>query len=651
MREPIRSLSCIILTIFPLLINCQQQLNANQPTKIKRQPQFRIQVQPSSKTNSAKKFRPNFPNGVRPAGGFYNLAKKNGQGPFLRQKRPNVRLTQGNFKSFAGQRNPLFDQAVTPMRSRQNQQQQIYRRPTQYRYREPQQNNNFNPFARSFASNNNENKPQDQDQEKETIILQPRFNSLTDLLKIPTSELEDRFNELKQHAYKLRETKIEADGDYDQEFQIPEPTTESIFEPELTTIIEPSELETPTEEVIEKYEEITQSLKDDIEEAFKMLQENEALFNDETENEEKQLNQKTLDIFRKMDKVFENVNEIIEDQKEDKLESEMIDNILQQQSSRLGGPNSVDFSDYDVQLGQAVDNFYQNVENWTDPISDPITSEERRNTIPAYRGTFENWNLQGEKSFHRLLTLDEFDIDNGELLGHLRRLKQISRLIAYKRGSFRRVSRLFAYGCWCLPRGGALFDTGKGEPVDNIDDQCYKMSKCEACLQLDFGLTCDPTSKGYRFEGFNGPGVNAGFKCLDPEGTCARAICECDVNLANNVFEYLETDYVRKYSNKEDPVRHSFEENCQLPSKSQRMLSDSSDSSGSQKQETTTMSNRSILGFVKNKRDGCCGNYPNRVPFDSRMGKRQCCGTKTYMVEKLECCNDELVALGQCALF
>lgn len=259
--------------------------------------------------------------------------------------------------------------------------------------------------------------------------------------------------------------------------------------------------------------------------------------------------------------------------------------------------------------------FYEALDTWDDPLAS--TDDD---SIPAYHGSFENWDMKGEKAFHRLLTIDEEEISNGEILGHLRRLKQLSRLIAYFRGSFRRVARLFAYGCWCLPRGGALFDTGRGDPVDMIDQQCYQMSRCESCLQMDFGISCDPTDKGYTFEGIGGAGSSqTRLSCLDAEGTCARAICECDINLAKNIHEYLESNYTRKYSSKEDPERHTFEENCKP------MLRD----------------------LTKQVPDSCCGEYPNRFPFDSLQGSKSCCAGKTFLLDYFNCCDGELKGIEQ----
>merc|ERR1712048_823591 len=35
----------------------------------------------------------------------------------------------------------------------------------------------------------------------------------------------------------------------------------------------------------------------------------------------------------------------------------------------------------------------------------------------------------------------------------------------------------------------------------------------------------------------------------------------------------------------------------------------------------------------------CCGNYPDRFPFKTIGGDRQCCGTRTYNALTLKCCD------------
>ena len=192
-------------------------------------------------------------------------------------------------------------------------------------------------------------------------------------------------------------------------------------------------------------------MEDDFEEAFKILEQNKNTYKKFHKKSDSLIRARTMEIFEDLENEFENFG----------FEAD-------------SGSNS-DFSteNLDKKSIQALRNsLSEALSKWEDPIESDID-----NSIPAYYGEFENWDLKGEKAFHKLLTLNEDSVSNEEILGHLRRLKQIARLVAYHIGSFRRVSRLFAYGCWCLPRGGALFQTGRGLPVDSIDEKCWNMAR------------------------------------------------------------------------------------------------------------------------------------------------------------------------------
>ena len=218
------------------------------------------------------------------------------------------------------------------------------------------------------------------------------------------------------------------------------------------------------------YNDFLAEMEEDFEEAFDILEENKQIYKKFNRKNDNMIRARTMEIFEDLEEEFENFG----------LEN--------------GNSGESELSELRNSLAQALS-------DWEDPIGTDSDS-----SIPAYSGDFENWDLKGEKAFHKLLTINEEAVSHEEILGHLRRLKQIARLIAYHIGSFRRVSRLFAYGCWCLPRGGGLFQTGRGLPVDAIDEKCWNMARCEECLQLDFGLSCDPTDIGYSFEGIGGAG-------------------------------------------------------------------------------------------------------------------------------------------------
>ena len=49
------------------------------------------------------------------------------------------------------------------------------------------------------------------------------------------------------------------------------------------------------------------------------------------------------------------------------------------------------------------------------------------------------------------------------------------------------------------------------------------------------------------------------------------------------------------------------------------------------------------------KYDLCCGEYPEKIPFSSRVGKRKCCGQKVFDWKRRECCPGDVISpIGEC---
>ena len=88
------------------------------------------------------------------------------------------------------------------------------------------------------------------------------------------------------------------------------------------------------------------------------------------------------------------------------------------------------------------------------------------------------------------------------------------------------------YGCYCFQRGlySAHF-TGRGVPVDEIDEACFKFHQCQKCLGIDHGKKCTHTTD---YEIQYAPGTRQA-KCMDEEGSCGRSLCDCVVAFAQNI--------------------------------------------------------------------------------------------------------------------
>jgi hypothetical protein len=57
------------------------------------------------------------------------------------------------------------------------------------------------------------------------------------------------------------------------------------------------------------------------------------------------------------------------------------------------------------------------------------------------------------------------------------------------------------YGCWCFPEGPDEPLNGYGEPVDDIDKTCKRLSQCYKCASMKYGKENCPSNTHYEFTG------------------------------------------------------------------------------------------------------------------------------------------------------
>lgn len=159
------------------------------------------------------------------------------------------------------------------------------------------------------------------------------------------------------------------------------------------------------------------------------------------------------------------------------------------------------------------------------------------------------------------------------------------------------LTKTYGYGCYCLnlgdrPLSGIM--TGV-EPVDKKDHHCFQFTRCNRCVTFDYGPDCTPEQIDYKFDIDENTDV---VTCLDPENTCARAICECDKHTITTFASVI--DFY-------DPINHAFngfepENDCTLRPKPP--------ASGPAQMD-------------------CCGEYPNRRPYNKNSDTNfNCCDGK-----------------------
>lgn len=157
------------------------------------------------------------------------------------------------------------------------------------------------------------------------------------------------------------------------------------------------------------------------------------------------------------------------------------------------------------------------------------------------------------------------------------------------------------YGCHCLAN---LSDRGYGVPVDEVDKQCKSLAQCYECAKLGTQASaanpnCDGPSTKYRYRLYtNTITGDKWIRCLNPPGSCARNICECDVRNAERLAA-TEDQWDVKYHTLRNDGAWKYNEQCHRGTKG-----------------------------AYGKPETCCGSaFPDVIPMQT--GK-QCCGYRPY---------------------
>jgi len=178
----------------------------------------------------------------------------------------------------------------------------------------------------------------------------------------------------------------------------------------------------------------------------------------------------------------------------------------------------------------------------------------------------------------------------------------------------REWGRYCPYGCHCMVNGPTDLLSGHGQPVDEVDSACKRHQECITCAMKDFGADVCPWWKPYKMSAMVDDVTDEKYLiCQDIEGFCKRSLCECDAQLARDLFserENYDRDNHHRYG--------TFDKNqCRAVNRG------TYDNVSGQGQDVKDEMNKHM----------CCGKNPKRGP---------------YAVKKQECCNDQLEAIGTC---
>lgn len=174
----------------------------------------------------------------------------------------------------------------------------------------------------------------------------------------------------------------------------------------------------------------------------------------------------------------------------------------------------------------------------------------------------------------------------------------------------REWGRYCPYGCHCMVNGPHDIMSGRGNPVDEIDSACKRHQECIACAMRDFGADVCPWWKPYKMTAMVDDETNEKFlMCQDAEGFCKRSLCECDAQLARDIFEERKT-YDRNFHHRYGTFS---KDECRTVNRGKY---------------------EEVKGEKKTKPEAqCCGKYPKRF---------------SYSPAKQECCGDQLASIGTC---
>ena len=172
------------------------------------------------------------------------------------------------------------------------------------------------------------------------------------------------------------------------------------------------------------------------------------------------------------------------------------------------------------------------------------------------------------------------------------------------------IKKIDEYSCWCYFNEN--HGSGKGKPIDGLDEACKTLHDGYECSMRDAeteGTTCIPWEVDYQAAGMLENDLGLACENSNPNNNCAARACAIEGAFISNMLSFFIGGGVIDDSQKHENG-FSVENRCSTSGKKQQ-ISDKS----------------------------CCGKYPERFPFKTFGGERECCGTRTYNSNSLKCCD------------
>ena len=89
---------------------------------------------------------------------------------------------------------------------------------------------------------------------------------------------------------------------------------------------------------------------------------------------------------------------------------------------------------------------------------------------------------------------------SGDRITNTRKFLTVNQMVMYLQETPQFGKHAY-YGCWCFPEGPDEPLNGYGEPVDDIDKTCKRLSQCYKCASMKYGKDKCPSNTHYEFTG------------------------------------------------------------------------------------------------------------------------------------------------------
>lgn len=212
------------------------------------------------------------------------------------------------------------------------------------------------------------------------------------------------------------------------------------------------------------------------------------------------------------------------------------------------------------------------------------------------------------------------------------------------------ISSVANYGCWCRFN---MYKPYKGTAQDVVDEACEQWWKNYDCLHIDYsdsqnGVLCNlDTPYTDVIVSLQDPfdmatDYSAACSAVNADA-CAAEACHIDAVFIREVFLYLSANTL----NMTLSGWYGFDGSvCNPRAGAGTTAAPVAATTGAPAVVTTDPAATTATPIPSH---ACCGSYPNRFPYKTQNGARQCCVNTTYNQNLLECCpNGSTAVIGAC---